>query len=780
MKKLACLFPLAALLVCSCAKEVKDPGMKTSVQSETPQESGYYKGTAIVQFDDSVLSIVESAAAAGTVKTKSAEMNDILVNIGASRIERSFPDAGPREKLHREFGLHRFYTVTFDENVPRTRASENLSLMKGVISVEIPHKMKMHSLPWNDPYASRAWGLLNTGSYQGFVEGADINVLPVYDNVTAGIREVIVGVVDEGVDPDHSDLAGVVVPPGPDGSKNFCDPYNQYVITPGKHGCNVGGIIGAINNNGNFCCGVAGGYDGNGGVSILTCEVFSDNGSYKNFGEAIVWACDHGALVCNNSWGYDFDANGNGVIDPDEYETICNAKVDESLIRSIEYFNTYAGCDENGNQTGLMKGGICFFSSGNDNIDRAPTGELEQVVAVGAIGPDGRRASYSNYGPWVDICAPGGDSYFGNDGYIWSLSTNNSVVGMCGTSQATPYVSGAAALLISAHGKKGYTADMLRAQLIDNASHRFDSVHDHPIGPLVDTYASMLAIAEDPDPITSWSVKTESNRAVFDITVPGKTTGCVVAVSEDRESLLKLTSLSMTPGVIGDHISGVKEGEKHNIVAKHLKYSTHYYAAVYSVNAGKLRVSSEIKEITTPKNQLPQAVDYDGFYALSKLDTLRLDMSTIFVDPDGDELTFFVKKDGKAAHSINGNTITITQKEYGHTTFIVTATDEGGSKVDNIFRFVLHDREYDADVYPNPVSLDSNGDCILYLAPGVKQPVETEVVITNAAGKVLWKCTGAASGLRPFAVDMASWGVGVYGVRMSFDGKVYEERVMKI
>ena len=179
--------------------------------------------------------------------------------LGVISMERVFPDAGEFEARHRAAGLHRWYRIRYDEGVSVTKAQEGLASLPGVQTVDFPRRKVRRSL-FNDPYYAYQWHFYNDGSLGSrFKKGSDINVEPVWKEYTAGRSEVIVAVVDGGIDLEHEDLKGVVLPGGKRGSRNFIAGYDYDDIVPDEHGTHVGGTIGAINNNGVGLCGIAGG-----------------------------------------------------------------------------------------------------------------------------------------------------------------------------------------------------------------------------------------------------------------------------------------------------------------------------------------------------------------------------------------------------------------------------------------------------------------------------------------------------------------------------------------
>ena len=241
------------------------------------------------------------------------------------------------------------------------------------------------------------------------------------------------------------------------------------------HGTHVAGTIAAVNNNGVGVCGIAGGSGRGDGVKIMSCEILgkSESGS-SGAGlagqiRAIKYAADNGAVICQNSWGYTA-----GTISVTDWTRGSYS----ALSRAMEYFNKYAGLDENGNQTGPMAGGIVLFAAGNDASSEVcyPAADAN-AISVGATAFTGAPAYYTNYGTWVQISAPGGDQMLSNAyGGVYSTSVaadgSSGYEGSQGTSMACPHVSGACALAVSyyygAEKRKGLTGEMLRQALLSS------------------------------------------------------------------------------------------------------------------------------------------------------------------------------------------------------------------------------------------------------------------------------------------------------------------------
>ena len=451
------------------------------------------------------------------------EIDRILNTVNTVRFERLFPDGGRFEERTRREGLHLWYYAKYDPSVPTSEMASLLSSCKDIEIIEyslaaetsdhrraaspaagaqsvtraIADEVRNVPFPFNESERSQQmqWHYNNTGNIfaQTSQLGADANVYAAWQ-LSTGDPDVIVAVVDQGVKYDHEDLAANMwvneaelngTPGVDDDGNGYVDDIYGYNFTKETgeldfsaelmHGTHVAGTIAAVNNNGVGVCGIAGGSGRGDGVKIMSCEILgkSESGS-SGAGlagqiRAIKYAADNGAVICQNSWGYTA-----GTISVTDWTRGSYS----ALSRAMEYFNKYAGLDENGNQTGPMAGGIVLFAAGNDASNEIcyPAADAN-AISVGATGFTGAPAYYTNYGKWVRISAPGGDQMLSNAyGGVYSTSVaadgSSGYEGSQGTSMACPHVSGACALAVSyyygAEKRKGLTGEMLRQALLSS------------------------------------------------------------------------------------------------------------------------------------------------------------------------------------------------------------------------------------------------------------------------------------------------------------------------
>lgn len=608
----------------------------------------YQPGMALLYLSEDVTASLEADASPDAFLTKaSAGAFAQVEKLGITRMTRLFPDAGEYEPRTRREGLHRWWVVEFDKNYSLTEAGKALLSVEGVEYVEKSRKVKSTAYPFNDPYWKNddMWGMNNVDH-----PGYDVNCVPVWKQYTTGNPNVVVAVVDGGIQLDHPDLKANVAASG-----HYNYVQGNTSITQHKHGTHVAGTIAAVNNNGTGVTGIAGGdyAAGKKGVKLLSLQVFETrmDGEYSahSFVTALKEAADRGAVISQNSWGYNFDFNEDGYISGYEldYARQAHENPERSFIQAVDYFNRYAGCDNNGNQkpNSPMKGGVVVFAAGNDNIPYGAPGNYEGCIAVGAIAPNGNRTSFSCYGDWVDICAPGYE--------INSTCTNNSYQRYSGTSMACPHVSGVAALVASYYGGTDFTAEELRVRLLGGAKAIGATTGNKPIGPLVDALNAiqMNADVEIPQPVDDYTVTRAGHNLRFDFAVNGAF-GYTAVAAKTPDALQNLDYLHPSPGVIYVNREAplqAEPGTPLSILMNGLEADTRYYVTMLAYNFNRqFSDPAPVKSEVTGGN-LPPQVDMSAAGGVFQFRHYQqVDIPFVFSDPDGDEFTVEFKTDGRA------------------------------------------------------------------------------------------------------------------------------------
>lgn len=234
----------------------------------------------------------------------------------------------------------------------------------------------------SDPELGRQWAWARTGA-------------PAAWAVTRGDPSVVIAVVDTGIQSDHPDLDAKLVP-GYDFVQGDADANDG-----NGHGTHVAGSAAAETNNGLGGAGMCP------ECRLMPLRVLdnSGSGSLANVARAIIYAADNGARVVNLSLG------GSGAT---------------TLQRAVDY--------------AWGRGVFLACAAGNSNTSSLsyPAG-YENCFAVAATTSADARASFSNYGAWVEAAAPGAG--------ILSTYTGSRYTQLSGTSMATPHVAGLAGLL---------------------------------------------------------------------------------------------------------------------------------------------------------------------------------------------------------------------------------------------------------------------------------------------------------------------------------------------
>ncbi len=296
-----------------------------------------------------------------------------------------------------------------------------------------------------DPLFSKQWGMNDIGVKNAW-------------NTTRGSEDMIVAVIDTGVDYTHEDLAPNLwrnaneIPENLiDDDKNgyvddiigwdFADNDNKPYDLPGNifqggnpgHGTHCAGNVAARGENGIGIAGVAP------NVKIMVLKFISTEGygTTANAIKSIKYAVDNGAQISSNSWG----STGEDPDDPDG-----NQALRDAITYSEQHGRLFIAAAGNGHQ------GVGYDNDKDSRPAYPASYPHDSIISVAAIDIQDRLGSFSNWGrSTVDIAAPGVKVFSTTVGGKYSDSVVPFLATWDGTSMATPHVAGAAALYWSKH-----------------------------------------------------------------------------------------------------------------------------------------------------------------------------------------------------------------------------------------------------------------------------------------------------------------------------------------
>jgi len=321
---------------------------------------------------------------------KELEVENFTLQELEEKIRAKFPRRRfPKER--KQVDLLPIYLLKTDQDV--LAICNKLSQDPEVEYAQPNYIMKIVYTP-NDPRYDELWGIKKIQC-----EGA-------WD-ITEGLGAVVC-INDTGVDYNHEDLKNNIWTDengkhGYDFYNNDSDPMDDH-----NHGTHCAGTVAAVGNNSIGVIGVGP------KIKIMATKGLSSSGSgtSDDLAEGIRWATDHGADVVSNSWG----PGGRSPSNP-----VCEEAID------------YA----------YEKGVVCVFAAGNsnDDVQYYSPANYERTIAVAATDSNDEKASFSNYGNLIDVCAPGVS--------VLSTVRNNGYDKYSGTSMACPHTAGVCGLLKS-------------------------------------------------------------------------------------------------------------------------------------------------------------------------------------------------------------------------------------------------------------------------------------------------------------------------------------------
>jgi subtilisin family serine protease len=441
MKKLCYLFICLFLVSCGSDKTASissDPSkgadVKITAQSVIAQmENGHYKdGELIVRFKG------------GVVKESSLNVHK---SIGAAVKKRSaFVPALELVQLPKGISVEQ---------------AVSLYMANSAVEHAEPNYIRKPSTIPSDTSFGQQWALNNTGTFAGGTPNADINAPEAWD-VSTGSRNVIIAVIDSGIDYNQPDLVQNIwknpqenctngLDDDGNGKIDDCQGWNFFSNNPEPfddvpHGTHVAGIIGARGNNMM-------------GISGVMWDVQMMPLKFIGYHEDVA-DCGGDSHFCGDVW--------------DEIDAIHYAISKGAKIINASYGDyTYSPEERNAISDANALGVLFVASAGNQgaNNDLTPaypaSHSLPNIISVAATDQNDQKAAFSNFGPTtVDVAAPG----------VYILSTiptfiePNGYDFFDGTSMAAPHVSGLAGLLW------GYYTHFTPTQVIMTIYHYTDHI----------------------------------------------------------------------------------------------------------------------------------------------------------------------------------------------------------------------------------------------------------------------------------------------------------------
>lgn len=357
-------------------------------------------------------------------------LSAILAGVGAQGLERVFPGLETHLRLGSvasgpdEIDLGQIYRIRVPLESDIAGIIEELNAHPDVVYAEPDYLAHFITTP-NDPLYAEQWGLAKIGA-------------PAAWDVVTGSADVVIAVVDAGLDTTHPDLSGRLwTNPGEIPGNSVDDDNNGHVddihgwnvvndnadLTDNTgHGTQVAGVAAAMGNNSLGVAGVC--WD----CRVMVVKVVQTGGvaNYSDIAAGVVYAAQKGAEVINVSLG---------------------AYSDSATLRAA-----VAAASETA---------VVVAGAGNDDSDQRfyPAAYDDYVLAVAGTTSSDTKTATSNYGGWVDVSAPGE--------VITTTLDEGDYGAASGTSMSSPFAAGLAGLLRSQY--PAWSPDMVRAQIVRTA-----------------------------------------------------------------------------------------------------------------------------------------------------------------------------------------------------------------------------------------------------------------------------------------------------------------------
>ena len=392
----------------------------TTVTAGVPGAGQSYRIPANVTADDYIAKTIvlkvkdQYRASCTNEQINITAVQRILASTNQQSLAKIFPRHLKPARITNDYGmplidLSLIYEFQYKSDADLVKTI-NALLQTGIFEyVEPKFLPKVVAYNPNDPQQASQWFLAKVKLFDAW-------------GVQQGDTNVVIGITDTGTDTDHPDLAANM-------KHNYNDPINgvdddndgyldnftgwdvgendndAQVGTCGScdHGSHVAGCADAVTDNG---VGVAGpGFK----CKFMPVKIADASGSLTKAYEGIAYAADNGCQIINCSWG----GAGGGSFGQN----------------IIDYATNNQNC-------------LVVVAAGNNNssLEFFPAA-YPNALCVAATNSNDSKASFSNYGTYIDVCAPGNN--------IYSTVYDNSYTSMSGTSMASPIAAGCAAIIKS-------------------------------------------------------------------------------------------------------------------------------------------------------------------------------------------------------------------------------------------------------------------------------------------------------------------------------------------
>ncbi len=431
-------------------KEEPSRGVLTSVSTGR-------RSTAMNLGISSVDRILKEYKTIGITKLRGTSPESLIGETRARRV--SEPIA-----THETHGFTRTFIVRVPPETDLKSMIKKLKEDQNVENAEVDYLATMAVIP-NDSFYQKQWGM----KYIKCEEAWEIE---------KGSQDVIIAILDTGVNQSHPDLVDKLVP--------GYDMVDLTDATP-EGVCVWEGDIYTRDNNpedenghGTHCAGIAAASTNNDGIGVAgvawNCKIMpvrvlankrceneiTGEGTFTDIADGIIWAADNGANVISLSLG--------GFVPKSD--------VPSMMKNAIDYANS--------------KGCVIVAAMGNAGVNLSHTpysyypAVHPKVLAVGAVDKDGKKADFSNYGEYKHVMAPGVEirsTYIGSD-----------YADLDGTSMATPFVSGLAALIKSAdpHLRPEEIVEIIRQTAVPQSEYNIEYGYG-----IVDAYSAIKKVKGD-------------------------------------------------------------------------------------------------------------------------------------------------------------------------------------------------------------------------------------------------------------------------------------------